>query len=791
MELRRGDFPRALAFADRGLALTNTSQSSQWAWTFRFLRSEVLLFQRQTRDVMPLLAEPLPDTSAFAALRARQKYLEGAAQLTLDRQPDALRALDDARQQAVSAGAADVLLDVEALQAQIALRQGKWDDAETTLSGVLARATRDLDRYHEAVALTALGMSRLRRNRFDEALPFFQRVLARTELEPLLVYGTARRNAAICYSRLGDLDRALDVQRREVAADETAGPRLYFEQALGETGNSYVLKGDIATGRTYLERALRVATEAGLSSDAALWAGNLASASADAGEWDAAARYNAEAIRLKEASHATTLVYNTLNSARIAAGLGQTADAAALYKAALGAAQEDPAVLWDAHAGLGRLDHRAGRSRAAAAHFDTALAGIERTRSDLLKPEYKLTYLTHLIGFYQEYVDTLMQQGQVDRALEVADSSRARVLTERFGVAPTARSSAAGFRRLAGTSQSVLVSYWLAPVRSYAWVVTPRATRSVVLPPAAEIAPLVQEYQHLLEGSIGDPLGATDSAGARLYDALIAPIAAWVPRGSSVLIVPDGPLHGLNLETLPTGGAQSHYWIEDVTVAVVPSLSALASMPAAATPGAAGSGSLLLIGDPITGDPAFPRLRHAAAEIAAIAAAVGRSDTVVYSGSGASPSAYRAAHPERFSMIHFAAHATALRESPLDSAVVLSPADNRYKLYARDLFEQPLRADLVTISACRSAGARVYAGEGLVGFAWGFLRAGARHVVAGLWDVDDESTARLMEALYKRLAGGDSPAVALRAAKLSLLQSGGAFAKPYYWGAFEVFSGAR
>ena len=142
-------------------------------------------------------------------------------------------------------------------------------------------------------------------------------------------------------------------------------------------------------------------------------------------------------------------------------------------------------------------------------------------------------------------------------------------------------------------------------------------------------------------------------------------------------------------------------------------------------------------------------------------------------------------------MIHFAAHATAIRESPLDSAVVLSPADNRYKLYARDLLEQPLRADLVTISACRSAGARIYAGEGLVGFTWGFLRAGARHMIAGLWDVDDESTARLMEALYKRLAAGDSPAVALRQAKLSLLQSGGTFAKPYYWGAFEVFTAAR
>ena len=103
-------------------------------------------------------------------------------------------------------------------------------------------------------------------------------------------------------------------------------------------------------------------------------------------------------------------------------------------------------------------------------------------------------------------------------------------------------------------------------------------------------------------------------------------------------------------------------------------------------------------------------------------------------------------------MIHFTAHATANVESPLDSAVVLSGPDNGYKLYARDVAETPLRADLVTVSACRSAGERTYSGEGLVGFAWAFLRAGARNVIAGLWDVDDRSTARLMDALYGGLS---------------------------------------
>src|SRR6202008_2632300 len=136
----------------------------------------------------------------------------------------------------------------------------------------------------------------------------------------------------------------------------------------------------------------------------------------------------------------------------------------------------------------------------------------------------------------------------------------------------------------------------------------------------------------------------------------------------------------------------------------------------------------------------------------------------------------------------FTAHATANVESPLDSAVILSGPDLSFKLYARDVAAQPLEAELVTVSACRSAGERAYSGEGLVGFAWAFLRAGASRVIAGLWDVDDRSTAELMDRLYARMAAAAAAPRALREAKLALLSAGGTYAKPYYWAPFQVFT---
>ena len=69
-----------------------------------------------------------------------------------------------------------------------------------------------------------------------------------------------------------------------------------------------------------------------------------------------------------------------------------------------------------------------------------------------------------------------------------------------------------------------------------------------------------------------------------------------------------------------------------------------------------------------------------------------------------------------------------------------------------------------------------------------FLRGGARRVIAGLWDVDDRSTADLMDRLYSQLAAGVPASQALREAKLTLVRGGGSTAKPYYWAPFELFT---
>jgi CHAT domain-containing protein len=277
-------------------------------------------------------------------------------------------------------------------------------------------------------------------------------------------------------------------------------------------------------------------------------------------------------------------------------------------------------------------------------------------------------------------------------------------------------------------------------------------------------------------------------AARNLYDMLAKPAEHLIHPGDRVFIVADDGMHGLNFETLLTPGESSHYWIEDVTVKNLASLRLLA--PTRQHSPAPQRDQLLVIGNPIYSGQQYAPLPNAAAEVQDVSAHFPSGTRTVLTGMDASPDAYIRSDPSRFDYIHFVSHAVASELVPLDSAVILSPrgAPDSAKLYARDILSKPLHAELVTISACQGSGVRAYAGEGLVGLAWAFLRAGSRNVIGALWDVSDASTPELMQHLYDGIAAGKPPDVSLRAAKLDMLHSRGVFRKPIYWSAFQLYS---
>jgi CHAT domain-containing protein len=594
-------------------------------------------------------------------------------------------------------------------------------------------------------------------------------------------------NLGSCYHRLGENGEALRYFTEAESSFRAIGNRYEQQVNIGNIGNVLLDQEDFRGAAIRYEAALKISREIEAKDWTGWWLYNLANAHIYLRDFKTAERYNSEALALKERLEDHTDYYPRVNEARIAAGKGDNARAGELYRALLEKPSADPTPVLEAESGMAELLVQTNRPVEAEARFRSAIAGIESRRAGLTRDEFKLSYLESLIRFYQAYVDFLVTRSQTDRALEIAETSRARLLDERVkSTAGRPAVSAAALRKLARSSGSVLLVYWLAPVRSFLWVITPDRVHLHVLPPEREIAALVDRYRALIE-KLRDPLETEDPAGQKLAALLLGPAREQIASAGRVIAVPDRSLHSLNLETLPDPANPSHYLIERVKLSVAPALGILLEGRKST---AGKPPSILLVGDVAQAAVEYPRLPFAEREVNAIEQRFSKERSSILRGAGATPQAYRSARPEQFSWIHFAAHASANRESPLDSALILARGDSGYALSAREAMAIPLRADLVTLSACRSAGSRIYSGEGSVGLSWAFLRAGARSVIAGLWDVTDLSTSNLMSDFYGRLLAGTTPNDALRQSKIELIKSKSAYRKPFYWGPFELYLGA-
>lgn len=762
------------------------------------------LWNGDTQAAQTLLSESPPVT--YPKLTPRYQMLQGYVLFRRQRTDEAEKLLLAAYQTSQTQAQYELSSDIQSLRAYFLTDTSR---AETACQDALRIANIHNLPYQQAVAHLNCGVIRIERSHFGSAIPEFKEAIRIARfIGASMLNSLATGDIATCYYNLGDFAQALKTDLNLLPLQKEAGLLPILRDSYLQIGKIYLLQKENQTALEYFRQAIALARKSDSPGAFTYVSAGIAQALASSGALDDAERYNREGLDACNKNDKDQLAALTLNEALIAARRAEHQQAEAQYKEAIRLGADDPPILWQAYSGLALENAALGDRSAANRNFEQALNVIEQNRSEQLVTDYKITFLSQLIRFYQEYVALLISEGESDRALEIADSSRAGVLTEDLlGQSAIHRGGLAGeIRGVARDSNTTFLYYWLAPQRSYLWVIGPRDSRLLPLPGEEQIDRDVESYRHFLEQEKRDPLDAVNSVGNRLFGSLIAP--ASVPKGSKVVIVPDGSLHNLNFETLPVYGGPlakalkrtssarldrgseerqaktpaPHYWLEDATVSIAPSLSVLSTAPEHMSR----TRSLLLFGNTLTQGTGFAPLPQAVLEISEIEKQFASDRVVPYTGAAATAAAYRAAHPERFSNIHFATHADANEQRPLDSAIILSPEQNTWKLYARDVADIPLHADLVTISACRGAGARTLSGEGLVGFAWAFFQAGARNVVTSLWDVNDRSTAGLMDSFYGDIAHGKSYPDALRDAKLQMLN--GQYRKPYYWGAFQLYS---
>ena len=258
-----------------------------------------------------------------------------------------------------------------------------------------------------------------------------------------------------------------------------------------------------------------------------------------------------------------------------------------------------------------------------------------------------------------------------------------------------------------------------------------------------------------------------------LHRQLWQPVAALVGDAAQVVVVPHGNLHYVPFCALHDG---EHSLVQRHALCVAPSAVLWADWrqrpgPASPLP----PRRVVALG---TGGPALP---HVADEVRAVAAAFeaqpGGSAAACVDGA-ATLQALHTLLPEA-DVLHLACHGQFRADSPYFSALHL--ADGTLTL--RDAAALPLRAQLVTLSACETGLSRIAPGDELVGLVRGFVLAGAPNVLATLWTVDDAGTAALMRDFYAALLQGLRPAAALRLAQCAALAHD---PDAWHWAAFTL-----
>ena len=614
--------------------------------------------------------------------------------------------------------------------------------------------------------------------RITEARECFQRVGQRDrEARSLVSLGRVYR----LHGRLGD---ALARYQEALALHEWPGSTdpVGAVQAMNAIAVTLSMMGRYDEAGAQYEAALARARRTAPSS-VPFFVANLGAFKIDFGQYAEALALLDEAIA---ASPNTPHVARRLTQrGQALAGLGRTVEAAASFDRAveLAAARSNDEVM-AVRRSRARFLIDAGRFADAERDLrvlaDTIEEGLAHTvPSDVMRRGF----IEAQQDVFGAYIDLLGQRGEAAEALVVAERARARAFldlrAERTGdTRLSTPASMVDAQRAAARLQSTIVAYWVGPSAVSIWVVRPDRAPALVRVPVlpSRLTTLVQATAGLDgSGRAARGLLMTDRAQhapwRELDRLLIAPVRRLLPAaaGSRLTIVPHGPLFALSFAGLREAGGRTLLEAHDLHY--VPAIAALGMAATAAPPPAEGA---LLVGDPgplqtEPGAETLPALPWARREVAAVRTALGPGTTLLTAGD-ASEAAVRAGLAGR-RVLHFATHGVVSNAATSPSFLALHPSgDSDGRLLADEIYDLRLDADLVVLSACRTALGPVE-GDGVIGFARAFLSAGARSVVATQWDVSDRVSYEVMREFYARRARGASKSRALRGAQLAVLRA--------------------
>ncbi len=139
-------------------------------------------------------------------------------------------------------------------------------------------------------------------------------------------------------------------------------------------------------------------------------------------------------------------------------------------------------------------------------------------------------------------------------------------------------------------------------------------------------------------------------------------------------------------------------------------------------------------------------------------------------------------------IIHIGTHAESNNVSPEFSRLIFAKknsSDEGYdenSLYTYEIYNTNLNSNLAILTACETGKPTYQPGEGMISLAHAFNYAGSESILTSLWQIDEESSTKIIQNFYGYLSDGLDKDEALQKAKLDYLATAeGRTIAPQYW----------
>jgi CHAT domain-containing protein/predicted negative regulator of RcsB-dependent stress response len=359
----------------------------------------------------------------------------------------------------------------------------------------------------------------------------------------------------------------------------------------------------------------------------------------------------------------------------------------------------------------------------------------------------------------------------------------------------------------------LLVSYFVAPEKTYVFLITPKNLKVVALDlKEKEIKGLVKRY--LLSVEI-ENYGDIVKLSKTFYRKLFKPLELSIKKQKDIIIIPDGELAKIPFESYITGTDKSGkpvYLLNRFRIKYVQSATVLAMLRKHYRREGT-TKHFIGFGDPVYDYKNFKegkpeagsdssingkmkgkgsvrsRLETSGMGVKTIAKFfVGQSQfALVHERQEANEENAKSPNLTKFDYIHFACHGVLEdRFQGLALSQLPQSKEDGY-LSLNEIMNCDYNAKLVVLSACETGRGKMVKGEGIIGLTRAVMYAGTPAVVASLWKVKEAATNELMIRFYRNMLEKKmDKEEALRRAKLELINSE-AYSSPFYWSGFVLY----